>query len=126
MNTPTLHPAVRLALLYAVLAGAWIILSDRVLAALTSDPLLLTRLQTANGWDVAAAVKARVPTCPVVLLTGWADQHTDETAGPGVVDRVLHKPVRLQELLEVIAELTPVRTAGGDPARDSAGPPGRD
>jgi CheY-like chemotaxis protein len=92
-----------------------------------SAELVLTDLSMpeVNGWDVAAAVKARVPTCPVVLLTGWADQHTDETAGPGVVDRVLHKPVRLQELLQVIAELTPVKKAGGDPARDSTGPPGR-
>jgi CheY-like chemotaxis protein len=92
-----------------------------------SAELVLTDLSMpeVNGWDVVAAVKARVPTCPVVLLTGWADQHTDETAGPGLVDRVLHKPVRLQELLQVIAELTPVRTASGDPARDSTGPPGR-
>jgi CheY-like chemotaxis protein len=92
-----------------------------------SAELVLTDLSMpeVNGWDVAAAVKARVPTCPVVLLTGWADQHTDETAGPGLVDRVLHKPVRLQELLQVIAELTPVKKAGGDPARDSTGPPGR-
>ncbi len=92
-----------------------------------SAELVLTDLSMpeVNGWDVAAAVKARVPTCPVVLLTGWADQHTDETAGPGLVDRVLHKPVRLQELLQVIAELTPVKKASGDPARDSTGPPGR-
>jgi PAS domain S-box-containing protein len=92
-----------------------------------SAELVLTDLSMpeVNGWDVAAAVKARVPTCPVVLLTGWADQHTDQTAGSGVVDRVLHKPVRLQELLQVIAELTPVKKAGGDPARDSTGPPGR-
>jgi PAS domain S-box-containing protein len=54
MNIPTPHPAFRLALLYAVLAGAWIILSDRVLAVLTSDPLLLTRLQTAKGWAFVA------------------------------------------------------------------------
>jgi PAS domain S-box-containing protein len=92
-----------------------------------SAELVLTDLSMpeVNGWDVAAAVKARVPTCPVVLLTGWADQHTDETAGSGLVDRVLHKPVRLQELLQAIAELTPVRKASGDPARDSTGPPGR-
>jgi PAS domain S-box-containing protein len=99
------------------------------LARFTEDSadLVLTDLSMpeVNGWDVAAAVKARVPTCPVILLTGWADHHTDETAGPGAVDRVLHKPVRLQELLQVIAELTPVRRGSGDPERDSAGPPGR-
>jgi response regulator RpfG family c-di-GMP phosphodiesterase len=51
----------------------------------------------------------------VVLLTGWADQQTEETAGPGLVDRILHKPVRLQELLQVIDELTLVRGTSGDP-----------
>ena len=55
MRLPTLHPALRLTLWYALAAGAWIILSDRVLAALTSDPLLLTRLQTAKGWAFVAS-----------------------------------------------------------------------
>ena len=59
-----------------------------------------------TGWDVAATVKARLPTCPVVLLTGWGDQRLDEPASRDLVDRVLHKPVRFQELLQVIAELT--------------------
>jgi len=66
-----------------------------------------------TGWDVAAAVKARVPRCPVVLLTGWADQRLDEPAGRSLVDRILHKPVRLQELLQVIAELTATMEAQG-------------
>ena len=96
----------------------------------TEEPaeLVLTDLSMpeVTGWDVAAAVKARVPTCPVVLLTGWADQQTEETAGPGLVDRILHKPVRLQELLRVIEELTPVRETSGDPTEDSTGPPGRE
>ena len=45
-----LHPAFRLAVLYALVAGVWIVLSDRVLAVLTSDPVVLTRLQTLKGW----------------------------------------------------------------------------
>ncbi len=60
-----------------------------------------------NGWDVAAAVKARHPACPVILLTGWGERQSDEQTGRDTVDRVLNKPVRLQELLQVIAELTP-------------------
>jgi len=60
-----------------------------------------------NGWDVAAAVKARHPACPVILLTGWGDEHTGDASGRGLTDRVLHKPVRLKELLQTIAELTP-------------------
>jgi PAS domain S-box-containing protein len=60
-----------------------------------------------NGWDVAAAVKARHPACPVILLTGWGDEHTGDGSGRGLADRVLNKPVRLKELLQTIAELTP-------------------
>jgi diguanylate cyclase (GGDEF)-like protein len=45
-----LRTALLVAALYLVLGGLWITLSDQALAALASDPLLLTRLQTAKGW----------------------------------------------------------------------------
>jgi PAS domain S-box-containing protein len=40
----------RLAALYAILAGLWIFLSDKVVAFLTTDPVGLTHLQTIKGW----------------------------------------------------------------------------
>jgi hypothetical protein len=40
----------RSALAYVVFAGLWIILSDRALLALTSEPNILSLLQTAKGW----------------------------------------------------------------------------
>jgi PAS domain S-box-containing protein len=60
-----------------------------------------------NGWDVAAAVKARHAAFPVILFTGWGDEHTGGGNGRGLADRILRKPVRLKELLQAIAELTP-------------------
>jgi signal transduction histidine kinase/ActR/RegA family two-component response regulator len=60
------------------------------------------------GWEVARRVKARRPDLPVVLLTGWGEQVAGG-AGPedgSVVDRILGKPVRLDEILTVIADLT--------------------
>ncbi len=42
--------ALRAALAYALLAGLWIVLSDRLLASLVSDPSLNQTLQTAKGW----------------------------------------------------------------------------
>ncbi|MBP2671282.1 MAG: putative Histidine kinase, partial [candidate division NC10 bacterium] len=71
--------------------------------------LVLTDLGMAevNGWDVAAAVKARRPTFPVILFTGWGDEHTGDASGRGLADRILRKPVRLKELLQAIADLTP-------------------
>jgi PAS domain S-box-containing protein len=57
-----------------------------------------------NGWEVARAIKARAPQIPVLLLTGWADQAEIDTA-PGLVERVLHKPVRFEELLQAVSDV---------------------
>jgi PAS domain S-box-containing protein len=43
---------------YAIAAGLWILLSDRVVVLLTTDPASLTRLQTAKGWAFVAATAA--------------------------------------------------------------------
>jgi CheY-like chemotaxis protein len=59
-----------------------------------------------TGWDVARAVRARHPRLPVVLLTGWGERSTRETAPPGLVDRILEKPVSLNDLLTAIDALT--------------------
>jgi PAS domain S-box-containing protein len=40
----------KVATIYALVAGTWILLSDRVLLWFLDDPALLTRLQTAKGW----------------------------------------------------------------------------
>jgi PAS domain S-box-containing protein len=61
-----------------------------------------------TGWDVAVAVRTKAPGVPVVLLTGWGEHGATETPTPGLVDRVLGKPVHLDDLLAVIAELTSV------------------
>lgn len=42
--------AFKIAGVYAVLGGAWILFSDQLLAALFHDPHTLTRLQTIKGW----------------------------------------------------------------------------
>lgn len=51
-----------------------------------------------SGWDVAQAAKTRLPSLPVVLVTGWGD-HIDPSrlAGTGV-DVVLTKPYTLSDL----------------------------
>lgn len=59
-----------------------------------------------TGWELAQALKARAPSLPVVLLTGWGDQAAAQADKQGLVDRILGKPARLQELLAAIAELT--------------------
>jgi PAS domain S-box-containing protein len=59
-----------------------------------------------TGWDVAREVRARCPHLPIVLLTGWGEQVAGEAGHQGLVDRILGKPVRLEELLRVIRQVT--------------------
>ncbi|HTX93051.1 MAG TPA: HD domain-containing phosphohydrolase [Anaerolineales bacterium] len=40
----------RIALIYAVFGGAWILFSDRLLALIVREPNLLTEIQTIKGW----------------------------------------------------------------------------
>jgi PAS domain S-box-containing protein len=66
-----------------------------------------------TGWDVARAVKARTPRLPVILLTGWGDQ---AATGAGdekrLVDKIVAKPFRLEDLLRAIEDLTAPKGAG--------------
>ena len=73
--------------------------------------LILTDLgmPEVTGWDVARAVKARTPHVPVILLTGWGEQAAVETGAEGLVERILSKPVRLEDLLRAIGDLIRVK-----------------
>ena len=60
------------------------------------------------GWEVTRRVKARRPDLPVVLLTDWGEQFAGGAGAEegSVVNRIPGKPVRSDELLAVIADLT--------------------
>ena len=70
-----------------------------------------------TGWDVARAVKARSPHLPVVLVTGWANAIATDDRERALVDAILPKPCRLQDIQAVIGRLTakewPVCVQGG-------------
>src|SRR5512147_2097445 len=51
------HSVFRIVLMYVVVGGLWIALSDRIVEMLVSDPHKLTVLQTYKGW-VFVAVSA--------------------------------------------------------------------
>ena len=61
------------------------------------------------GWDVARETKAIQPELPVILLTGWGEQAEPREGSDDrrYVDRILGKPVRLDDLLRAIGELCP-------------------
>jgi len=78
-----------------------------VLLAGCAPELVITDLGMPGmtGWEVAQRIKAAAPRTPVILLTGWGQQVTGSLLGQGAVDRVLGKPILLDELQTAIAEL---------------------
>jgi len=59
-----------------------------------------------SGWEVARFVKRRSPQTPVILLTGVPDDAAGEPEAARAVDLVLRKPIRIQQLLAAITEVT--------------------
>jgi CheY-like chemotaxis protein len=59
-----------------------------------------------TGWEVARLAKASHPALPVLLLTGWGESPAASPPAEGLVDRILGKPVRLEELLAAIQAVT--------------------
>jgi CheY-like chemotaxis protein len=54
-----------------------------------------------TGLEVAAAVRRRSPTTPVILVTGWGSD-LDSNAPPAGVTAVISKPFRLGTLVEAV------------------------
>ncbi len=79
------------------------------LARLAEQPIdvLITDLGMPDltGWEVARAAKTHNPNLPVILVTGWGSEVARDAPDSRVVDRVLGKPVPLQELLDAISEV---------------------
>src|SRR6266545_4698891 len=50
MNTRFMSPPLRVALIYLVTSVLWILFSDQALAALVTNPQVITQLQTIKGW----------------------------------------------------------------------------
>ena len=52
------HDALKIVLIYILVGGLWILLSDRIVEALVSDKRTLTDVNTAKGWFF-------------IVATGW-------------------------------------------------------
>jgi len=73
-----------------------------------------------SGWQVARAVKQIAPRVPVVLVTGFGVELSAEERRAHGVDRLLVKPLQIQEILDALAEVA--RTAPPAPAEDTRWP----
>ena len=58
-----------------------------------------------SGWQVARAVKEMAPAVPVILVTGFGVELSAEERRAHNVDLVLVKPLKIQEILDVVAQL---------------------
>jgi CheY-like chemotaxis protein len=59
-----------------------------------------------TGWEVVRCIRKLDPPIPVVLLTGWGEQPPEGDTERVPADRLLIKPVLLEELQAVIEDLT--------------------
>jgi GAF domain-containing protein len=66
-----------------------------------------------SGWQVAQAVKAAAPSVPVVLVTGFGVEPSPEERRTHGVDMVLVKPLKISDVLDVVARAARRRTAKG-------------
>lgn len=64
-----------------------------------------------TGWEVARAAKMHQPQIPVVVISGWGAQFSDDQLGDSGVDAMLAKPFHLQLLRETIERLAKGDTA---------------
>jgi CheY-like chemotaxis protein len=58
-----------------------------------------------SGWQVARAIKQIAPSVPVILVTGFGVELSPEERRVHGVDRVLVKPLQIQEILDALAEV---------------------
>ena len=70
-----------------------------------------------KGDELAAAIKARSPNQPVVMITAYAEMLQASSNPLKGVDCVISKPFLLENLREAIAKV-----AGGNARKDAAGP----
>jgi two-component system capsular synthesis sensor histidine kinase RcsC len=67
--------------------------------------LVLTDLQMPHmdGWELARRVKSLAPDMPVVAMTGMGREEVEERLGASPLDRVLYKPLNLDQLDDAVA-----------------------
>ena len=88
------------------------------LALLEKDPfdLVITDFEMPGmkGDELAAAIKARAPKQPVVMITAYAEMLQASGHPLKGVDLVISKPFLLENLREAIAKVTPAVRSGAD------------
>lgn len=59
-----------------------------------------------DGHQLARAVKKRFPDLPVIMLTGWGAMMKNDGEAASMIDAIVDKPPRLDQLSELVLRLT--------------------
>jgi len=78
--------------------------------------LLDMRMPGQHGSETLSEIKRLRPDVAVLVVTGFADDVTEEILARGMVERIVEKPVSLPALQTAIAEVSARITAGEAPA----------
>ena len=70
-------------------------------------------MPTMKGDELAAAIKARAPKQPVVMITAYAEMLQASGNPLTGVDLIISKPFLLENLREAIAKVAPAAARGG-------------
>jgi len=65
-----------------------------------------------SGWNVARRARELHPAVSIILVTGWGHAIDPAQVREGRVNAVVAKPFRVEDILQVVAELLPERPAG--------------
>ncbi|MBF8288802.1 MAG: hypothetical protein HW381_1910, partial [Candidatus Rokubacteria bacterium] len=88
------------------------------LSRVRSEPLDLVfsdlSMPGMTGWELARAVRDEVPGLPVILITGFAVEVSQEELQANGVHSVLAKPINLGEVLNAAAAIRPRGVQGGE------------
>jgi PAS domain S-box-containing protein len=57
-----------------------------------------------DGYEVCEAIKAKKPDLPVCLLSGWGATLDHDKAKAHGIDLILHKPFRMEEVLQTVED----------------------
>ncbi len=64
-----------------------------------------------DGLETARRLRKFDPSLAVILCSGFDDLRDESWSQPGIADAFLHKPYRASELIELIRQVAPRRTA---------------
>ncbi len=72
-----------------------------------------------SGWEVAKAVKEIDSNTTVLLITGWGVEMEEEKLKESGIDRVLAKPVKLGDLLNLVSGIIQSKRIGKEAGEDA-------